>query len=151
MGGIESLIGITDVTQVVTLFLFGTKYKFVLWQLSVMVGIGSTIITAILSHAVPGTFSIKSSIRSVIGAPIVEEVLYRLILLTTIFYFTESTALAILLSAVVFGLVHLATGGARFPHTFIGGIVLGIMFVNFGLLSVIIVHMTHNFIATVLH
>ncbi len=138
--------------QTVSFVLLGARYKLPLWELSVLVGAGFFVLNMILAQRVPRIiffrfFSGKFNfIGSVITAPIVEEIIFRLILITFLADATGSVMLALFVSALLFGIAHLGHGSAFVLTSFLGGLVLGWMFINFGIAAPIIAHMTHNLI-----
>ncbi|HIJ98653.1 TPA: CPBP family intramembrane metalloprotease [archaeon] len=135
--------------QTVSFVLFGTRYKFVLWQFSVLVGFGTFLISRLLNRRVPRIlfWSLGSLFpRILITAPIIEEVIFRLILITFLFSITNSVIIAIFVSAFLWGVSHIIYGSHRVLDTFLHGLLLGLIFVNFGIVATIIIHMTHNFL-----
>ncbi len=138
--------------QTVSFVLLGTRYKLPLWEFSVLIGIGTFVMEIILNSRVPKTpfWSWRNSAANiVIVAPIIEELIFRLVLITFLFTMTGSIVIAIFVSAILFGALHLGYGAYRFLNTFLSGLLLGVIFVNFGIVPVILIHMTHNFLATI--
>ena len=139
-------------TKTVSFVLLGARYRLPLWEFSILIGIGTFILETILNRRVPhlAFWSWRSSAANiVIVAPIIEELIFRLALITFLFTMTGSIIIAVFVSAILFGMLHLGYGAYRFLNTFLSGLLLGIIFVNFGIVPVILIHMTHNFIATI--
>ena len=92
---------------------------------------------------------IRSFIGSVITAPIVEEILYRFLLITLFMSIFNSPLVAVILSAFLFAMLHILYGGLTFLDCFIGGLLWGWAFLNLGIGVTIIAHMAHNLMVTV--
>ncbi len=86
-------------------------------------------------------------LRVVITAPIVEEIIYRLVLISAFTFLFNSVLIAVLLSAVLFALGHLLYGGMTFLDCLVTGLVWGWAFLTLGLGVTIIAHMSHNLLA----
>lgn len=141
--------------KTISFVLFGTRYKFPLWQFSILLGLGLVLISLILSRRTPHN-SHSHSVHwkysfpyLVIAIPIAEEIVFRLVSIAVLWGLLGSIPLAIFISAVFFGIAHLLHGTYRVLDTFINGLILGLVFVNFGLLVPVIAHMTVNFVAYV--
>lgn len=95
---------------------------------------------------------ILAFLTTVVFAPIVEETVFRRILQTWIKSETKwhSSAVAILLSSAVFGLLHSGFSMEVIPY-FLDGLMLGIIYEKTDNYALIIgTHMLHNLIATLL-
>lgn len=86
-------------------------------------------------------------LASIILVPVIEEWLFRGIILTEIKMKTESSVLAIMVSALTFAVLHLSNPGtqllALIPYS-IGGIFMGVSYILGGLASAIFSHIIYN-------
>ncbi|MFO7872794.1 MAG: CPBP family intramembrane glutamic endopeptidase [Candidatus Undinarchaeales archaeon] len=87
---------------------------------------------------------------SVFVIPAIEELIFRLVMITLLIYAFGSPWIAILISAFLFATAHIPSGGGfKFIGTFLMSLLYGFVFVEFGIISPIIGHMTHNFLSGV--
>jgi len=141
-------------TQDISIDMFGHYYDFVLWQFGVALGVMSFIV-AVAFHSMSHPHRMFMSSRiggffsDVVIAPILEEIIYRLVLISVFTVILGSPMLAVVASAFLFGLGHVLYGGMKFVDSFVTGLLYGWAFVLVGLPVVIIAHMTHNFFASV--
>lgn len=76
-------------------------------------------------------------------APVMEEMVFRGAILAALLAVTPRSWYAILLSALVFSLIHL--NPAQMPHAFVGGVLLGWLYVRTGsILPGVVFHWTNN-------
>ena len=96
-----------------------------------------------------GTMATRfTAVDIVLYGPILEELVFRLGGMTAVYYFTGSIPLAIIFTALAFGLYHLVCYGPyKVISTFIQGIFLGIIFLMGGFVACVVAHMTNNFLA----
>lgn len=86
--------------------------------------------------------------HTVVYAPVLEELIFRLGGITAVYYFTGSMPLAILFTALAFALAHLFFYGPyKVVTTFVQGILLGIVFLMGGFVAAVAAHMTNNLLA----
>ncbi len=89
-------------------------------------------------------------IRVVVTAPIIEEVIYRFLMISIFTLVFHSVLVAVAISAVLFALGHVLYGGFTFIDCIVTGILWGWAFLTFGLVVPIIAHIFHNFLVSVL-
>jgi hypothetical protein len=89
-------------------------------------------------------------LRTVIVSPVIEEVIFRLVLIPVLYILLGNVVIAIAGSAFLFGLGHVVYGGMKFVDSFITGLIWGWAFVAIGIEVTILAHMTHNFLATLM-
>jgi len=138
--------------ELLTVNLFGVKIVAGMVEWGLLLGIVSFISAVVLMgigrHAM-STWPV-SFVRAVIRAPIVEEIIFRLVLISVFTFVFDSVIIAIVLSAGLFAFAHLLYGGLRFLDCFITGLIWGWAFLNLGLGVTIIAYATHNFLCSTL-
>ena len=103
----------------------------------------------IMQAAAPSDFSegIVTLISSAIAAPIMEELIYRRLLMTPLRAVGDVPAVVI--SALIFGLMH--GNFDQFCYSFFGGIIFGLTAIRYGSIKYsILLHALHNLIVTML-
>jgi len=151
MTGVLGILS-TYLTKEITVSLFSNSFDIAYFQFGMLLGVTTFMIAVMLSMG--GHSSVRASMnffKTVISAPIIEELIFRLGLITVITLLTNSVALAIIISALLFAVGHqIIYGGLRLVDTFITGLLWGWAFVTFGIGVTMIAHMTHNFLASVI-
>lgn len=136
--------------KTIRFYVFGTRFEFALPWLGVALGVTTFLIAVLFGSA--GRHSVSSKavgfIKTVITAPIIEEIIFRLVLISILIAIFDSTIIAVGISAFLFALGHVLYGGMRFVDSFVTGLLYGWAFVNIGLGITIIAHMTHNLFAS---
>ncbi|MFH1424053.1 MAG: CPBP family intramembrane glutamic endopeptidase [archaeon] len=141
--------------QDVQLKLFGARYDLGYLEFGIILGIISLSVALIfnsntaplkakLSKSVAGFFSV------VFVAPVIEEIIFRLVLISIFTVLFESVLIAVVVSAFFFAVGHILWGNLRFVDTFVSGLLWGWAFTVVGLSVTIIAHMTHNFLASIM-
>lgn len=88
---------------------------------------------------------IKSFFVMCIEAPLIEEAIFRLLLFRIGFWFTPSIVAVVLITSILFALMH-ATSWPSFPlPQLTGGIIMGMAYLMGGFWAAAGVHVTHNF------
>ena len=140
-------------TQNMSFVLAGTKIRMPLWELGIVLGILTVMIATIFSsisyYNPRASIWGESILRIVVTGPIIEEIMFRLVLISLFSIVFDSILIAIIISALLFASIYIWQGGMQVIAKIIIGIIWGIAFVNFGILVVIIAHMTHNSIAVI--
>lgn len=136
-------------TSEVTLVLLGNRISVSWSKIGLALGL-ITFLIAIVLNSGPQMQSRRSTtfLRCVLIAPVIEEVIFRFILISTFYIIFGNVIVAIVLSAGLFGLMHVLYGGMRFIDSFITGLLWGWAFLAIGIHVTILAHMTHNFLAT---
>ncbi len=123
------------------------------FQLGIILGFASFILMIFLFSRSPYQFAsgrFKGFFGTVFFIPALEEIIFRLVLITLLIYAFGNPWIAILISAFLFAAAHIPTGGGfKFIGTFLMSLLYGFIFVKFGIVSPIIGHMTHNFLSEV--
>jgi len=138
--------------QVLSVNILGIKIAAGMVEWGLLLGVISFIINVMLSAMGYRRISVGMTrfIRTVITAPVIEEIIFRLVLISVFSMVFNSVLVAIVISAVLFALAHLLYGGLTFIDCLITGLIWGWAFINLGVGVTIIAHMTHNFIVSVL-
>lgn len=138
-------------SQIASFELLGYVYEFSYFWFGVILGVIGFIISSIFVFMLKRNISSAASISQIspanliITAPIVEEMIFRLVLISIFAIFFDSVVIAIVLSAILFAIGHtFIQGGYGFMRTFIFGLIIGWAFINFGVGVCIIAHMTNN-------
>lgn len=121
-------------------------------ELGIILGFLSFMVTLFfLSNQIHPMYSGKwSELHAIVTGPIIEEIIFRLILITGLLYLFDSLFIAVGGSAFLFALMHIPTGGGnKFISTLVMGVLYGFVFITFGIIPPIVAHMTHNFLAGV--
>lgn len=123
------------------------------FQLGIILGFASFLTMIFLFSRVAYSFSsgrLSGFLGTVLVFPFLEEIIFRLVLISVLIYTFGSPFLAIGISAFIFAVAHIPKGGGfKFIGTFIMSLLYGFIFVHFGIVSPIIGHMTHNFLSEV--
>jgi len=137
--------------ELLTVKLFGIKIAAGMVEWGLLLGaiafIFNVMMTAMGYASVKGR--VTDFLSSVVTGPIIEEIIYRLIMISAFTFLFDSVLIAIIISAVLFALGHVLWGGMHFLTTFIQGMVWGWALVTFGIGVPIVAHMTHNFLCSV--
>ncbi|PCK23450.1 CPBP family intramembrane metalloprotease domain-containing protein [Bacillus pumilus] len=95
-------------------------------------------------------FTLRQGLNMSLQSSIGEEVIYRLLMISLIFWLSGSTMLSILLSSLLWAIMHQVTGydprWIRWAHLFVFGCFLGFLFVNYGFICVLAAHFIHNLV-----
>lgn len=95
-------------------------------------------------------YTVKQGISMSLISSISEEAIYRLLVLSAIWKLSGSEGLAILISSVLWSIMHQTTGfkprWVRLMQLMVFGIILGICYVQFGFLCVLVIHAVYNFV-----
>ncbi|KIL11586.1 CPBP family intramembrane glutamic endopeptidase [Bacillus safensis] len=95
-------------------------------------------------------FTLRQGLNMSLQSSIGEEVIYRLLMISLIFWLSGSMILSILISSLLWAIMHQVTGydprWIRWAHLFIFGCFLGFLFVNYGFICVLTAHFIHNLV-----
>jgi len=95
-------------------------------------------------------FTFKQGLSIGLQSSIAEETVYRLLIIPTIWWLSGNWALAIIISSILWAIMHQGTGfrprWIRWIQLVIFGIILGFFFIQFGFLSSLTIHFIYNFI-----
>ncbi|MES1036215.1 CPBP family intramembrane glutamic endopeptidase [Bacillus pumilus] len=95
-------------------------------------------------------FTLRQGLNMSLQSSIGEEVIYRLLMISLIFWLSGSMILSILISSLLWAIMHQVTGydprWIRWTHLFVFGCFLGFLFVNYGFISVLAAHFVHNLV-----
>lgn len=95
-------------------------------------------------------FTLRQGLNMSLQSSIGEEVIYRLLMISLIFWLSGSMILSILISSLLWAIMHQVTGydprWIRWAHLFIFGCFLGFLFVNYGIICVLTAHFIHNLV-----
>jgi len=142
---------IEDFTRQEVFFrIFGSRFELGYLEFGILLGLLSILTVTILNRRrapLRARGIISGFFTTVITAPIIEEIIFRFVLITVLTVVFNSVVLAVLGSAFLFALGHMLYGNLRFVDSFISGLLWGWAFTLVGLPVTIIAHMTHNFIA----
>tara|TARA_Y100000310_G_scaffold344910_1_gene460439 strand:- start:1727 stop:2179 length:453 start_codon:yes stop_codon:yes gene_type:complete len=132
--------------------LFGIKVLAGIVEWGLLLGAQAFIINVILSSMSLNSIRSRSMtfFNNVVAGPVIEEIIYRLVLISVLSLVFNSVLLAVVVSAFLFAVGHILWGGSAFINTFIAGLIWGWAFLTFGVAVPIIAHMFHNFIVTIL-
>ncbi|MED0702380.1 type II CAAX endopeptidase family protein [Aeribacillus composti] len=95
-------------------------------------------------------FTFKQGLSIGLQSSIAEETVYRLLIIPTIWWLSGNWALAIIISSILWAIMHQGTGfhprWIRWIQLVVFGIILGFFFIQFGFLSSLTIHFIYNFI-----
>ncbi|WP_144494964.1 CPBP family intramembrane glutamic endopeptidase [Bacillus pumilus] len=95
-------------------------------------------------------FTLRQGLNMSLQSSIGEEVIYRLLMISLIFWLSGSMILSILISSLLWAIMHQVTGydprWIRWAHLFVFGCFLGFLFVNYGFICVLVAHFIHNLV-----
>ena len=95
-------------------------------------------------------FTLRQGLNMSLQSSIGEEVIYRLLMISLIFWFSGNAILSILISSFLWAIMHQVTGydprWIRWAHLFIFGCFLGFLFMHYGFICVLAAHFIHNFV-----
>ncbi|MBR0614802.1 CPBP family glutamic-type intramembrane protease, partial [Bacillus safensis] len=95
-------------------------------------------------------FTLRQGLNMSLQSSIGEEVIYRLLMISLIFWLSGSMILSILISSLLWAIMHQVTGydprWIRWTHLFVFGCFLGFLFVNYGFICVLVAHFIHNLV-----
>jgi len=86
-------------------------------------------------------------VRVLVTAPIIEECVFRLGGIASVYYFTGSLLAALVVTSVAFGVVHSYMGPHAVVSATLAGMILGLVFLSGGLVAAIAAHMTVNLVS----
>ena len=139
--------------QEVIFRILGNRFKIGMLEFGILLGIIS-IITVMVLNKRQAPLSARKGVfgffTTVISVPVIEEIIFRLVLISVLTVVFHSVTLAVLASAFLFALGHMLYGNLRFVDSFISGLLWGWAFTVVGLSVTIIAHVTHNFFAWVM-
>lgn len=140
--------------QEVQINLFGTRLEMGFLQFGILLGIISLTTAVLLNHKRAPmrmrTGGLTGFFTTVFVSPVIEELIFRLVLISVFTVLFDSVIIAVVLSAFLFGIGHLLYGNMRFVDSFVIGLLWGWAFVFVGLPITIIAHITHNFLASMM-
>ena|GEM_PF-1395066 len=136
-------------TREVSLVLLGNRIIVSWSKIGLTLGLITFLIAVVLnSRPQPNAARGLTFMQTVVIAPVIEEVIFRLVLIPMFYILFGNVILAITLSAALFGLAHVVYGGMKFIDSFITGLLWGWAFLAIGIEVTILAHMTHNFLST---
>ncbi|MFJ5965794.1 CPBP family intramembrane glutamic endopeptidase [Bacillus sp. NPDC093026] len=95
-------------------------------------------------------FTLRQGLNMSLQSSIGEEVIYRLLIISLLFWLSENIVLSILLSSLLWAIMHQVTGydprWIRWMHLFVFGCFLGFLFVKYGFICVLVAHFIHNLV-----
>lgn len=97
-------------------------------------------------------FNWKQGLSVSIQSSVAEETIYRLLGISVIWWLTESSLIAVIITSFLWAFMHQGSGyqprWIRWFQLVIFGLILSYMFIHIGFISVIIAHFIHNWILT---
>lgn len=95
-------------------------------------------------------FTFKQGFSMSLHSSISEETVYRLLAIPAIWWMSGNMAIAVFLSSLLWAIMHQSTGyhprWIRRIQLGVFGCVLGFFFVQYGFLSVVVIHFVHNLV-----
>jgi membrane protease YdiL (CAAX protease family) len=134
-------------TRKVSFWLFGEFYSIEWFKIAIVLGFITFMLAVLLNARGPQKLGPLGFFKLVITGPIIEEIIFRLMLIPFLYVVFGSAIIAIGASAFLFALGHIVYGGMRFVDSFITGLLWGWAFIMLGIEVTIVAHMTHNFLA----
>ncbi|MDU0071196.1 MULTISPECIES: CPBP family intramembrane glutamic endopeptidase [Bacillus] len=95
-------------------------------------------------------FTFRQGLNISLQSSLSEETVYRLLMIPTIWLLTDNMVIAVLVSSVLWAIMHQGTGyhprWIRWLHLTLFGCLLGFVFLQYGFISVLAAHFIHNLI-----
>lgn len=95
-------------------------------------------------------FTFRQGLNMSIQSSIGEEVIYRLLMIPVIWWMSGNILISIIVSSFLWAVMHQVTGydprWIRWLHLFIFGCFLGVLFIKFGFICVLVAHFIHNLV-----
>ncbi|OLP65793.1 Sporulation-killing factor biosynthesis protein SkfC [Bacillus pumilus] len=95
-------------------------------------------------------FTLRQGLNMSLQSSIGEEVIYRLLMISFIYWLSGSIMLSIVISSLLWAIMHQVTGydprWIRWVHLFVFGCFLGFLYINYGFVCVLVTHFIHNLV-----
>lgn len=133
--------------------IFGVKISAGIVEWGLIMGALAFLLNIIFSSISYRSMSPKTMnlIHVLVTAPIIEEFIYRFLLISIFTVIFNSVIIAVVLSAVLFAFLHVLYGGFTFIDCVITGIIWGWAFLSLGLGVTIIAHVFHNVLVSIVN
>jgi|ETN02SMinimDraft_4_1059925.scaffolds.fasta_scaffold37764_3 membrane protease YdiL (CAAX protease family) len=137
--------------EVLRVNIFGVNIAAGMVEWGFLLGAVAFILNVILSSAGYRSigFRTRDFLSSVISGPIIEEIIFRLVLISAFTIFFNSVLIAVIASSFLFAIGHILWGGFTFIDSFVDGLIWGWAFLTLGIGVPIIAHILHNFLVFV--
>lgn len=95
-------------------------------------------------------FKLKQCLSISLQSSVLEEVIFRLMGVSTLLWLTDSNTVAILITSFLWAFLHQGSGynpgWIRWSQLTVFGVILGFIYLRYGFLAVVTAHFVHNFV-----
>ncbi|SFF42319.1 CAAX protease self-immunity [Paenibacillus algorifonticola] len=95
-------------------------------------------------------FRLKQCLSISLQSSILEEIVFRLLGISTLLWFFQNEWLAVAITSILWAFLHQGSGynpgWIRWGQLVVFGIFLGFIFIHYGFLAVVVAHFVHNFV-----